>query len=142
MTADLSTLKEAKAKLSGYRNSLNRKALRAYQEEWVRTQRDSKILDGSKQTAIDFSGSDHFQSLCLLVPERGRLTPLMASDNPLSPAEMWRAIQDLHSLYVRVSTNPLSPRSRTRRGRLSCGAVQTQAGEVSFLEDSVVRSDD
>jgi hypothetical protein len=102
--ADRSTLDGAKAKLSRYRSSLNRKALRAYQEEWVQTQRDLKILDGGKQSATDFSGTDHFQSLCLLVPERGRLAPLMASDNPLSPAEMWQAIRDLHSLSVKVCT--------------------------------------
>lgn len=63
-----------------------------------------KILERGKQSAIDTGKIGHFQSLCLLVPERGRLAPLMASDTPLSPAEMWHAIRDLHSLSVKVCT--------------------------------------
>ena len=38
---------------------------------------------------------------CLLVPERGRLARWMASDEPLSSSEMWRATHDLHSLCCR-----------------------------------------
>jgi hypothetical protein len=99
-----STLDEAKKRLFRYRSSLRDKALRAYQEEWVRRQRESKILNRGKQPAMDVSGTDQLQSLCLLIPERGRLATWIASDAPLSPSETWQAIRDLHSLCVPVST--------------------------------------
>jgi hypothetical protein len=99
-----STLDEAKKRLFRYRSSLRDKALRAYQEEWVRRQRESKILNRGKQPAMDISGTDQLQSLCLLIPERGRLATWIASDAPLSPSETWQAIRDLHSLCVPVST--------------------------------------
>jgi hypothetical protein len=39
------TLGEAKRRVSRYRSSLKQKALLAYQEEWVRLWRESKILN-------------------------------------------------------------------------------------------------
>jgi hypothetical protein len=58
-----------------------------------------KILIRAKQPAMDMDRTEH-QLTCLLIPERGRLAPLMKSDKPLAPTEMWLAIADLHSLSV------------------------------------------
>jgi hypothetical protein len=99
LQADRATINETKRRLSRYRSSLEQKALHAYQEEWVRTQRKLKILNRGKQPAIDIS-TDHLQIACLLVPERGRLAPLITSDAPLSPTQMWLATRDLSSLCV------------------------------------------
>jgi hypothetical protein len=63
--------------------------------------RKLKILNRGKQPAIDIS-TDHLQIACLLVPERGRLAPLMTSDAPLSPTQMWLATRDLSSLCVQA----------------------------------------
>ena len=97
--------------LSNYRRSLLQKALRAYQEEWVRTQRELKILNRGKQPAVDMDRTEH-QLACLLIPERGRLALLMESDKPLAPTEMWLAIADLHSLCVQafIVVTPSAPR--------------------------------
>jgi hypothetical protein len=110
--ADRATLAKAKRKVAQYRGSQRQKALVAYQEEWVRRRRELKILSRGKLPVTDMSGSDQRQSLCLLVPARGRLATWMASDAPLSPTEMWQALRDLHSLLVQDSTGPLSPRPR------------------------------
>src|SRR2546423_5269314 len=45
LQADRATINETKRRLSRYRSSLEQKALHAYQEEWVRTQRKLKILN-------------------------------------------------------------------------------------------------
>jgi hypothetical protein len=102
--ADRAVVKEAQNRLSHFFSSLEQKALRAYQEEWVRSQRELKILNRGKQPAMDMNGTDHHQIACLLIPERGRLAPLMATDAPLSSTQMWLATGDLHSLCVQAST--------------------------------------
>src|SRR5438067_1772740 len=58
MQADQSTLDEAKRALSQYRRSLKDKALRAYQEEWVRHRRELKILNRVKLAVTDMSGPE------------------------------------------------------------------------------------
>jgi hypothetical protein len=102
--ADQATLGKAKRKVSQYRSSRHRKALVAYQEEWVRSQRELKILNRGKQPVMDMSGPDQLQTLCLFMPELGRLAMWMASDDPLPPTEMWQAIRDLHLLLVQDPT--------------------------------------
>ena len=102
--ANQATLSKAKRRLSRYRSSLKQKAVLAYQEEWVRRQRESKILNRGKLPVTDIGGQDQLQSLCLLIPERRRLATWLASDAPLSSTEMWQAIRDLHSLLVQKST--------------------------------------
>jgi hypothetical protein len=97
--AEQAVVDTARNSLSNYRRSLLEKALRAYQKEWVRTQRELKILNRGKQPAMDMDRTEH-QLACLLIPERGRLASLMKSDKPLAPTEMWLAIADLHSLSV------------------------------------------
>ncbi|OAG42721.1 AdoMet-dependent rRNA methyltransferase SPB1 [Fonsecaea monophora] len=52
---------------------LKKQALRQYQENWIRERRDWKILTRGKAAAQDKSKTDFVQSLCLLIPERGRL---------------------------------------------------------------------
>jgi hypothetical protein len=81
--AGQATLGEAKRRVSRYRSSLKQKALLAYQEEWVRLRKESKILNQGKQPVTDISGQDQLQSLCLLRPERRRLATWLASDAPL-----------------------------------------------------------
>jgi hypothetical protein len=114
--ADRATLAKAKRKVAQYRDSQRQKALVAYQEEWVRRRRELKILSRGKLPVTDMSGSDQLQSLCLLVPERGRLATWMASDAPLSPTEMWQAVRDLHSLLVQDSTVLYLPGRRPVQG--------------------------
>lgn len=99
-----SSLKEAKDRLVSYRKTLKRTTLRQYQQDWTRDCRDWKILTRGKQQAGDLCKTDLVRSLCLLIPERGRLALGMASDDPVSPAAMWRAIEDLHSLCTRNFT--------------------------------------
>jgi hypothetical protein len=72
---------------------LKNEALRQYQEHWIQERRDWKILTRGKETALDKSKTDFVQSLCLLIPERGRLAPKMAADHALEPAEMWHALK-------------------------------------------------
>ena len=102
--ADRVSLAKAKRKVAQYRSSQRQKALSAYREEWVRHRRELKILSRGKLPVTDMSGSDQLRSLCLLVPECGRLATWIASDAHLSPAEMWQAVRDLHSLLVQDST--------------------------------------
>jgi hypothetical protein len=113
--ADQAIVDKAQRRLSRYRSSLEQKALRAYQEEWVRTQRESKILHRGKQPAPDIDRTEH-QIACMLVPERGRLAPLMTSDEPLAPTQMWLAIADLHSLCVQDFTVLYLPGRRPDQG--------------------------
>jgi len=100
----ISSLKEAKDRMVSYRKTLKRTTLRQYQQHWTRDRRDWKILTRGKQQADDLCKTDIVQSLCLLIPERGRLALGMASDDPISPAAMWRAMEDLHSLCTRNFT--------------------------------------
>jgi hypothetical protein len=115
LQADQTAVDQAQTRLSNYRRSLRQKAVRAYQEEWVRAQRESKILNRGKQPAMDIDRTEH-QLACLLIPERGRLTPLMKSDKPLAPTEMWLAIADLHSLCVQAFTVLYLPGRRPVQG--------------------------
>ncbi|MCJ1426427.1 hypothetical protein MMC29_004330 [Sticta canariensis] len=100
--ADPEGAKEAKRSLAvSCRKTLTRLALRRYQEEWVRERRDWKVLTRGKEQPRDLCTTDLVHNLCLLIPERGRLAQLMASDEPLSPGAMWDAMRDLHSLCSR-----------------------------------------
>lgn len=99
--ADPEAAKNAKRSLASCRKTLTRLALRQHQEEWVRERRDWKILTRGKEQPHDLCRTDLVDSLCLLIPERGRLAQRMASDEPLSPGAMWDAMRDLHSLCSR-----------------------------------------
>ncbi|KAK5214871.1 hypothetical protein LTR96_011715 [Exophiala xenobiotica] len=90
---------------------LKNKALRQYQEQWTRERRDWKILTRGKEAAPDKSKTDFVQSLCLLIPERGRLAQEMAADHALEPTEMWQALQDLYTLCVQDFTVLYLPKS-------------------------------
>lgn len=99
-----SALDEAKCQLASHHKALNRAALRNHQERWVQDRRDWKILTQGKQPPSDISKTDLVRNLSLLIPEWGHLAETMASDEPLSPAVMWHAMQDLHSLCTRDHT--------------------------------------
>ena len=96
-----SALDSAKSRRNSYHKALYRKTLRRYQEQWVQDRRDWKILTRGKEQPSGLCKTDLVQNLCLLVPERGRLALIMASDEPLSPAATWQAMLDLHSLCNR-----------------------------------------
>lgn len=104
------TVTEAiRKRMKSRHHTLKRLALRKYQEAWVAERRDWKILTRGKERPRDLCKTELARNLCLLVPERGRLAQWMASDEPLSPGEMWRAAQDLHSLCCRDFVGTFSP---------------------------------
>ena len=57
-----------------------------------------------KECAEDVRRNDLLQQLRLLRPERGRLTRMMASEEPLSLADYRLAIRDMHSLITQDFT--------------------------------------
>jgi len=81
-------LSKAKQRYVNHLKKVKAKALRQYQEHWIRERRDWKILTRGKETAQDKSKTDFIQSICLLIPERGRLSQKMAADHLLEPDEM------------------------------------------------------
>jgi hypothetical protein len=99
-----SAVNEAKNQLSTYRKALERETLRKYQKQWIQDRRVWKILTRGKERAQDVCRNDLLQHLCLLRPERGRLARMMASDDPLSPADTWQTIRDMLSLSTRDFT--------------------------------------
>ncbi len=101
---DASSLKEAKKRLASYLKTLKGSALREYQEKWVQQRRDWKIVTRGKKRAQDPDRTDRAQILCLLFPERARLTQRMVSDKPLTPEARWLAMEDLHALCARDSS--------------------------------------
>jgi hypothetical protein len=62
------------------------------------TSRSKSSHQGEGQVQV-LCKSDLVRSLCLLIPERGRLAQHMASNEPLSPEAMWAATDDLRALY-------------------------------------------
>ena len=91
---------------------LKNQVLRRYQEHWVQERRDWNILTRGKGATQDKSKADFVQSICLLIPERGRLAQKMAADHALEPGEMWQALQDLYTLCVQDFTVLYLPKSR------------------------------
>ena len=87
--------------LKSYQKTLFRTALSRYQNKWVQDRRDWKILTRGKIQPRGIYKTDLVENLCLLIPERGRLAPLVDTDEPLSPAAMWHAMQDMLSLCLR-----------------------------------------
>ena len=73
LPADPEAAKEAKRRLASCRKTLTRLALRQHQETWVRERRDWKVLTRGKEQPHDLCRTELVHSLCLLVPERGRL---------------------------------------------------------------------
>ncbi|KIW99701.1 uncharacterized protein Z518_11114 [Rhinocladiella mackenziei CBS 650.93] len=115
---------EAKRWLSNYRRKLYKKALRGYQQWWVRDRRDWKILTNGQERPNDPSNTDLVQHLSLLIPERGRLAQWMCQDEPLSPESMWQAMRDLHSLCTRDLTVLYLPGLNPREGRCPVKSCQ------------------
>jgi hypothetical protein len=97
-------LNDAKTRLSTYRRTLERDTLRQYQKQWIRDRRVWKILTRGKERAKDVRRNDLLQQLCLLRPERRRLAKVMASEDPLSPAQTWQSIRDMVSLCTQDFT--------------------------------------
>ncbi|EXJ72789.1 uncharacterized protein A1O5_03936 [Cladophialophora psammophila CBS 110553] len=97
-------VKKAKKDLELYRKKQRRIALRRYQKQWVRDRRRWQILSRGKERPSDVPKTDLVESLCLLIPERGRLAHVIAQEEPLSRDSMWYAMLDLHSLCTRDLT--------------------------------------
>ena len=127
-----SAIKKARKAVYNYRASLHDQALREYQHEWVRKSRHQKIWDRGKQQAKDSRTTDLFRSMCLLIPERGRLVEMIVSDKLLSQSETFQAIRDLplrilpsctfprgrcmSSLYLSAEANKIGPRRIESKG--------------------------
>ena len=114
-------LSKAKRQYTNHLKKLKSNAIRQYQEHWVRERRDWKILTRGREAAQDRSKTEFVESICALVPERGRLARRMAAEEPLEPEEMWRALQDLYSLCVEDFTVLYLPGSRPVDG--ACPAI-------------------
>jgi hypothetical protein len=97
-------VKEARRCVNRLRSRLKKDALSQYQEEWVEERRDWKIQTRGAERPNDPCKTDLVESLCLLIPERGRLACAMTQDKPLSSDSLWRAMRDLQSLCTRDLT--------------------------------------
>jgi hypothetical protein len=100
---------KAKRQYTNHPKKLKPKALYQHQEHWVRERRDWKILTRGREVAQDRRKTEFVESMCVLIPERGRLAKRMADDEPLEPEDMWRAMYDLYTLCVGDFTVLLSP---------------------------------
>ena len=119
-------LSQAKLRYTNLLKKLKLEALRQYQQHWVRERRDWKILTRGEAAAQGKSKTDVVQSICLLIPERGRLAEQMAIDRPLEPDEMWQALQDIHALCSQDFTVLYLPRSRPVDGACPVKCCQVQ----------------
>lgn len=97
-------VREAKKRVRDYRSSLKAKTFQQYQQDWVRNRRVWKIITRGKESPEDVIKTDFVQNLGLMMPERGRLAEMMATDRPLKQEEMRQAMQDLYSLCIRDFT--------------------------------------
>jgi hypothetical protein len=122
--APKAAVKEGRSKVYQYRGTLKDKALRQYQQEWIRDRRHQKILIPGWQQALDSCRNDLFRSICFLVPERGRLAEMMASDEDSSKVATWQAIQDIYSLCIQDSTVIYLPGHKPEKGACPVATCQ------------------
>ncbi|KAH0543790.1 hypothetical protein FGG08_001972 [Glutinoglossum americanum] len=102
--ANFHEISMAKAKVRDYLRSLKAKTLQQYKQDWVQNRRDWKVITRGKEPTENVNKTDLTRSLFLVLPERDRLSTMMASDKPLTEGEMRQAMRDLHSLCVRDYT--------------------------------------
>lgn len=124
--ADIDILNKAKKRHAAHLKMVKTKALRQYQQHWVRERRDWKILTRGKETAPDQSKTDFTQSICQLIPERARIAQAMAAEEALEPGAMWQALQDLHTLCVQDFTVLYLPGCRPVDGACPRSCCQRQ----------------
>ncbi|OCK97279.1 uncharacterized protein K441DRAFT_675323 [Cenococcum geophilum 1.58] len=82
---DPAALRNAKRDLASYLRTRRRLALHEYQEQWVQSCRDWKVVTRGKEQTNDLVQTDLVRSMSLLIPKCGRLAQRMVSDAPLSP---------------------------------------------------------
>ena len=111
-TSSDNALKKAKHCCINHLKKLKSRALRQYQEHWIRERRDRNILTRGREVVQDRCKTEFVENICVLIPERGRLAKRMAADQPLEPDEMWQAMQDLYNLCLEDFTVLYLPRSR------------------------------
>jgi len=92
---------KAKRRVKSYYKTLKRETLRTYQEKWARDSRDWKILTRGKELPSGLNKNDRLHVLCRLIRERGRLRQIVVADTPLSPEEIWDAMQEVYLLFTR-----------------------------------------
>ena len=95
---DTSLSRAASYMVSSYRRALKRTALRNYQRKWIRDRRDQKVIQEVVEEPDDSSRTDLARSLCLIMPERGRLAQWMAAQGPMSKKDSFNAMRDLVSM--------------------------------------------
>ena len=91
-------IKAARSKAQNYCNGITRKSLQQYQLEWVRRQRDWKVMTCGKARPNDDRRTDLQEILSLVMPELGRLARTMILNKVVSEKEQRQAIEDLCSL--------------------------------------------
>ena len=99
--ADHTLIEATKRKLRLHCKSLRSEALQAFREEWVQSTRDHKILSRGKEDVQIDAKTDIVRTLSSIIPERGRLSKRMISDDILSSSERLQALKDLVGLCVR-----------------------------------------
>jgi hypothetical protein len=71
--ASSAAVNEAKSRVSQCWRSLEREALKAFQQQWVRDRRDWKVMTRGEESAQDATKTGTVHNLFRLIPERARL---------------------------------------------------------------------
>ncbi|KAI9764073.1 MAG: hypothetical protein M1840_008877 [Geoglossum simile] len=102
--ASAEDIKGARNKVRSCHHKLERAALRVFQNQWVKDQRDWKIRTRGREQAEDLESTELVQILSRIIPKRGRLTKMMLSDKVILKQEREQAITDLYSVITRDYT--------------------------------------
>lgn len=108
------------------------KALQRYQTEWVRSQRDWKILTRGRERPEHTQQTAEKQAQCNLMPELGRLAAVMSSKESLSFDEKVVVVKDLYTQCLRDFDVVYRPGEEPVEGRCpvkSCGKYLLQASK-------------
>ena len=119
-------MRDAKRELTSHLKTRRRLALRAYQEQWVKSRRDHKVASRGLTNEQDAVRSDLVRSMSLLVPERSRLAQRMLSTEILSPEERWSAMDDIYSLCSRDLSVLYLPLHQPTDGKCPVKCCQTE----------------
>ena len=90
----------AKNEARAYRARMSKKRQAQHKLEWFQKRRDWKIVTRGREQSDDNAKTDLREILSLVVPEHGRLTKTMVSDEVISEAKRRQAIEDLHFLIT------------------------------------------
>ena len=93
------------------------KTLQQFQSDWVRKQRDWKILTRGRERPDYTEQSAEKQTLCKLMPELGRLAAIISSNEPLSFDEKVVVVNDLYTQCLRDFSVVYRPGEEPIEGR-------------------------